>query len=86
MLDFIAPIATKIIVTDFDLGQDMAHKSQNAEDIKSYLISIGFYNVEIVKGYEKAYKILVNDLSRELVITGSLYLLSSVYNILTKSQ
>lgn len=86
MLDYIAPLASKVIVTDFDLGQDMAHKSQPSGDVVAHLKSLGFDSVEVIHGSENAYKSLLNQKEKELVITGSLYLLSSVYPLIKKND
>lgn len=86
MLDLVMPVAGEIIITDFDIGMDMAHKSQDPEDIGQYLKSTGFNQVKIVKGPLNAYKALLESDCVELVVTGSLYLLSFIYPLAAESK
>lgn len=74
----IAKLASKIIVTTFKTSQDLPVTSSDPEEIAKELIKLGAKNVAIEKDNLKAYQMLLESESRELIITGSFYLIAQI--------
>lgn len=83
MIDKIIPSASKIIVTGFVTeGMDLAIKSENEENIISYLKQKKFSHVLYFGNNKEAFKKLLKEKSKYVAVTGSLYLLNAVYSIM----
>lgn len=85
MIDIIVPVAKRIIVTSFFYDkEDLVHLSEDPAVIVRMIKKTGFKNGKAVTSTKEALlKVLVADKKRTVVITGSLYLLASLYPTLT---
>lgn len=91
MLKLIIPHAKKIFITDFAVdNQELIQISQDPVVIGQTLRRLGFKNYKVIKNPKKAVFYLLQKKpfdfaqgKQDFVITGSLYLLSSIYNIVT---
>lgn len=84
MIDYIIPVATKIILTDYvTTSYDMVHHSVSPEIIVKYFKKKKFHNYEIIRDKSLAIDQLIKYSEKTVVITGSFYLLSTIYPILT---
>ncbi len=79
-LPLIKDIASQIIVTTFKSSQDLPVVSCPPEDIASELSKIGVSNVSVEPDNKKAYDQLLKAESKDLVITGSFYLIAQIRN------
>lgn len=80
MLEQIAPLASKIYLTEFDLiNQDLRRFSVSPAVLEAYLHSHGFQTTEIATKEEAIARIIKTNRPLPLVITGSLYLLGHIY-------
>ncbi len=80
MLSQILPLAKKIILTSFTTSDmDLAHRSEPIPKIEDYLEKENFTEYLVVENNRKAFERLLRQKSKYLVVTGSLYLLSSIY-------
>ncbi len=77
-LPFIKEIADSIIVTTFESSQDLPITSCPPEDIYFALKKIGIENVSIEPDNTKAYEKLLKLKSKQLIITGSFYLIAQI--------
>lgn len=85
MLNYIFPLANKIYLTDFNrCNQDFIITSELSENIIQYLSKKELNNWEIVSDPKLAIKKSFQKESPILVITGSLYLISSIYSFVSK--
>lgn len=85
MLKFLTPLASKIIITSYKMTtMDLAHSSEKPEDVEKFLKKTGFENTEIVYHSGQALDRLIGLKNRRSVITGSLYLLSTIYPSIKK--
>ncbi|MHB1865186.1 MAG: bifunctional folylpolyglutamate synthase/dihydrofolate synthase [Candidatus Saccharimonadales bacterium] len=78
VLPLIKDLASEIIVTSFQTSQDLPVKSCDPEDIYYCFRKIGASNVSIESNHLRAYKKLLKSKSKNLVITGSFYLISQI--------
>lgn len=84
MIKMIIPIADQIIITGFKVNfQDMVQISQSTSSIVSLLKKIKFSNYQIIPDQSLALKTAIKS-SRNIVVTGSLYLLGEIYPLLKK--
>jgi len=74
----IRDLASSIIVSTFNTSQDLPVTSASPEEIARKLINIGAKNVTVERDNLKAYKKLLKSDSRELIITGSFYLIAQI--------
>lgn len=82
MLKYIVPFASKIIATTiFSNNPDFGYLSTRAEDIKKTLRKSNFTNIQIVKE-KKELKRVIEENEGDSIVTGSLYLVGDIYNIL----
>ena len=82
ILQYIIPIAQKIIVTSFfnqTRSQGVVNIAESPHIIAIILNNVNFRNYCICKNSGKALTMLLQDKKTVGVITGSLYLLSEVY-------
>ncbi|MEI9913412.1 MAG: hypothetical protein WDN66_00105 [Candidatus Saccharibacteria bacterium] len=77
-MPLIKDIASEIIVTTFESSQDLPVTSCPPEDIYNELVAIGANSVSIEASNEQAYKKLLNSNPKELIITGSFYLIAQI--------
>lgn len=81
-LEFIIPIADHIYFTKFKVVQDMENESENFEEVEKDLNRLKFNNYEFITDYEKAFEMLQTSKNSEIVVTGSLFLVSKIYELL----
>jgi len=81
ILKQIVPIAQKIYLTNFilDTQGDMVHSSIKSERIIKVLKELKFPRYEIIESTKKNVEKIIKEKSNPLVITGSLYLIGSLY-------
>jgi folylpolyglutamate synthase/dihydropteroate synthase len=82
-LKYILPVAKKIIITSYNIPtqQGMAGVvSEKPEILNEIFEEIGFKNVQIIPDVKDAYQTLLSE-EGNIVITGSLYLVSEVYRV-----
>lgn len=82
MLKYITRLAQKIIVTTFRLDTfDMIHISERPEKIVTVLKKLNFLNYEIIKDPKEALNyVLTRGVESQIIVaTGSLYLISTIY-------
>lgn len=85
MLKYLIPMASKIIITSYKMTtMDLAHSSENPEEVMRYLKKTGFNDVEIIHDAGRAFEELIRSGNTRSVITGSLYLLSTIYPLIKK--
>jgi len=82
MLKQIVPRAEKIILTNFvlDTQGDMTHSSIKNERIIKVLKKLKFFRYEITQCTKERLEHMIKDRKNPFVITGSLYLIGSIYN------
>lgn len=85
MLRMIAPHASQIILTSFELhNQDMPHFSQSPEELKQMLLQQGYNSVVVVPSSQQGLELALGTTGEEVVITGSLYFASVLYQLLDR--
>jgi dihydrofolate synthase/folylpolyglutamate synthase len=83
MLERIIPLTDKIILTQFSTtGMDNHWSSIDNEEISTFLKSKNFKNISIIKNKHSDILQNIGMSKRPIVVTGSLYLISSIYNYL----
>lgn len=83
MIKYITRLAQRIIVTTFRLDTfDMTHISKRPEKIVSVLKKLNFLNYKIIKDPKEALNYALNRTLEQniIVVTGSLYLISTIYD------
>ncbi len=78
VLPLLLPICSKLIITTFDVLQDLPSKSIDPQILAESAKSIGFQNIEIIPSPKDAYQKLLESPTETKIITGSFYLLSCV--------
>lgn len=87
MLRKIVLIANQIYISDFTLeGQDSFHQSVDTNKIASILTKLNYKNYKIIKRDNNLLANLTKINDKPLIITGSLYFLSSLYKDLNKLE
>lgn len=85
MLPYIASVASEIIITGFNMStMDLKHGSQDPDDVRDELIGMGYVNSKVIMDPVQAFKELISGNNNDLVLTGSLYLLSDLYPLIKK--
>lgn len=85
MLKKIIPLANKIILTQFSTsGMDNHWNSIDNQEISSFLKTQNFKNFSIIENKKSEIKKIIHESKKPVIITGSLYLISSIYNYLKK--
>jgi len=85
MVNGIISVANKIVITDFfQENQDMINFSEKPERVALHLIKNNFSNYRIISNSKKAVDFLMEDKDKIFIITGSLYLISEIYNFVKK--
>ena len=80
MIKYIIPFAKKIILTNYvTTSYDMVHHSVNPKIISEYFKKQKFDNYEIINDKKLAIKKLFSYSEKIAIITGSFYLLSTIY-------
>ncbi len=83
MLREIIPLANKIFFTHFSLSnQDNLHSSINNQEIILFLESRNFKKFKIIGNNKTEISKVIHDSKKTVVITGSLYLIGSIYKYL----
>ena len=80
MLRKILPRANNIFVTNFHSDQENFPKSVDPQEILRFLESENFYNCSIINNSAQMINKVINKSKDEIVITGSFYLIASVYS------
>lgn len=83
MLKYIIKLAQRIVITSFHLDTfDMMHVSERVDKISAILKRRKFLNYQTVKDPKEALNYILkrNDESSIIVVTGSLYLISTIYS------
>lgn len=75
-LPIITEIADKIIITTFKSTQDLPARSVSPNKVANELTRIGFTNYLIEPSISKAFEILKKEQNKDIVVTGSFYLIS----------
>lgn len=87
VLPQLLPICSRLIITTFNILQDLPSKSINPLIISEAAKLNGFKDVTVVNDPKEAYAQLVNSPEDLLIITGSFYLLSCIRpSIITNSD
>ncbi len=85
IIKYLLPLASYIVVTSFSsVKQDLLHIAESPEKIKDIFTKLKFYKVKTESNPEKALKIALKKTSDALVITGSFYLIKSIYSTIKK--
>jgi dihydrofolate synthase/folylpolyglutamate synthase len=85
MLKYLMPFASNLIITSFKMSNmDLAHSSEKPEEVEKFLHAAGFHKVSAIKDSKQALQKLLDSENKNLVITGSLYLLSDLYPFIKK--
>jgi dihydrofolate synthase/folylpolyglutamate synthase len=74
----IVELADKVIVTTFKTSQDLPVTSADPKQIADELTALGAKEVIIEKDNLKAYELLLKSDSKQLIITGSFYLIAQI--------
>lgn len=86
MLRLIAPHASEVVISRFtNTTNDMIHTSTEVEEVAAAARSAGISQVQVVPDLKEALNLLATA-HQTVVITGSLYLLGEVYQMINKSQ
>ena len=81
MLNYIVSHAEKIIASQFMVdSQDSVLQPEKPEIVGERLGKIGYKNYEIIDELDKAFQVILDEKEKIIVVTGSLYLLSSFFN------
>jgi len=87
MLKYIIPLAEKIFVTKFSVGQqDLLPLSENPNSLIKKANQLGFRNITAISNPYKALSVANTKSGKFLVITGSLYLIGKIYQDLKSLQ
>lgn len=87
ILKHIIPLSDKIFLTSFtNVSNDSLHKSVSLEKIITILKEFDFKNYQTVVNNRQIIKRVIRESDSTLVITGSLYLISSIYKYLLKTM
>ncbi len=85
MMEKILPLADKILLTQFSTtGMDNNWNSINSEEISTFLKSKKFKDFSIIGNKKSDIQKIIRESKKPVVITGSLYLISSIYSHLRK--
>ena len=87
MLQSIAPLANKITITSFHtMNMALVQDAGEPLEIGRALTELGFFSYEIDSNPKEALKIALASSKNPLVITGSFYLIGSIYSFLETVQ
>lgn len=78
ILPLIKPICSTLIITGFNVDQDLPASATDPETLAKAALELGFSRVSVEADNQKAYQQLLNSPEDLCVITGSFYLLSCV--------
>ncbi len=85
ILTEILPVAEHIFLTDFSLSnQENSSSSTDSKEIASYFKKEKFSNFSIIENNQKEILAAIQKSKKSIVLTGSLYLIGSVYGYLKK--
>ena len=85
ILTEILPVADHIFLTDFSLSnQENSSSSTDSKEIASYFKKEKFSNFSIIENNQKEILATIKKGKKSIVLTGSLYLIGSVYGYLEK--
>jgi dihydrofolate synthase/folylpolyglutamate synthase len=80
VVELIAGLASRVIVTGFELSQDVPVKSMSGQKLVEAFNVIDFSEVTLEKDQSKAIDILLNGQEGICMVTGSLYLIGQLKN------
>jgi dihydrofolate synthase/folylpolyglutamate synthase len=78
VLPLLQPIASHLIITAFNISQDLPAKSINTDLLAAKANKYGFTSLQVEPEAEKALDLALQETTEIVVITGSFYLLSSL--------
>jgi dihydrofolate synthase/folylpolyglutamate synthase len=85
MLKIIVPRASSIVLTSFHTDdQDMINSSEEVGRMSQYLKKIKFINFSIGLPLETAWKNILDNKKRQIIVTGSLYLVGEIFKLIKK--
>lgn len=85
MLEKIIPLADKIYLSSFSVHKAATHlNSVDSNIVSSYLKKKKFKNIEVVTSNQKEILSVIKSSKKPVAITGSLYLIGSIYPYLKK--
>jgi dihydrofolate synthase/folylpolyglutamate synthase len=86
MIKLLVPLANNIIITSFIVtSQDMVHLSQPHQSLVKIFQKLNFSNFQTIPNQTLALKSALTS-KKNIVVTGSLYLLGEIYPILKQKQ
>jgi dihydrofolate synthase/folylpolyglutamate synthase len=71
-------IASRVIVTSFDLSQDWPIKSQDPTELATLLKDCGLDNISVINDPVEAFNSLMSRHEDTVIVTGSFYLISQL--------
>ena len=71
---------SQLILTEFIVSQDSKIVAQDIDQIAQYLDSVGFDNYIKIKNHQMAWQYVLDN-KKNTVVTGSMYLVGSIYKI-----
>ncbi len=87
MLQSIVPLANKITITSFHtMNMALVQEAEEPLEIRRALTELGFFSYEIDSNPVEALKIALASSKNPVVITGSFYLIESIYSFLETLQ
>lgn len=78
VLPLLKPITSKLIVTTFQMHQDLPISSIDAQELSVAATKLGFDNVTTEPSQSKAYQVLLKSPGKVAIITGSFYLIGQL--------
>ncbi len=82
MLASLLPLAEKIYLTSFSNSQDRFSKSHSPHLLAAYLDKCNFVHYKVMINSQQAWQAIQKE-KLPIVITGSFYLVSEIYQLLT---
>lgn len=80
LVEFLAPLAARIITTSFEASQDLPHRSIDPDILAEEFRKAGVTQVESVADQSAALRNLLDGPEQVCIITGSFYLLGQIRN------
>lgn len=83
-LEVLLPLASHVIVTNFDAGQDVPKKSMDPHKVLKIIRQLGFASAEVIANPKVAFDTLQTLPEPVLLATGSFYLLNHIRPLLNR--
>lgn len=78
VLPLIKPITSKLIISEFEAGQDLPIPAIDAEELGAAAKQFGFVDVVVEPDKNKAYELLMKEQGELGIVTGSFYLIGQL--------